>query len=67
VWQHNDGKVGFVENLFLFLAVNEFQISVKKWQLSPWVWCTTFWDKVYLQGNINSSIHTPYSTVYFWI
>jgi len=34
--------MGFVVNLLGFPAVKEFWKSVKNWQLSPWVWCTTF-------------------------
>jgi len=39
--------VGFVENLVLFPAVKKIlKIRQELTKLSPWVWCTTFWDTV---------------------
>jgi len=54
--QHTEGVVGSVVWVLLkiyfsfqFPPVKQFWKSIKNWQkLLPWVWCTTFWDTVYI-------------------
>ena len=49
--QHTDGMLGSIiwillEIHFSFQAWKSFENPLKMTKLSPWVWCTTFWDTV---------------------